>query len=62
MQQHGGKELSFNNLLDLDAARRLVDEFELPACAIVKHNNPCGVALGEDVVDGLPTARSRPTR
>ena len=50
VQQHGGKELSFNNLLDLDAARRLVDEFTLPACAIVKHNNPCGCALGEDVV------------
>ncbi|HLM26139.1 MAG TPA: bifunctional phosphoribosylaminoimidazolecarboxamide formyltransferase/IMP cyclohydrolase [Thermoleophilaceae bacterium] len=41
-----GKELSFNNLLDLDAARRLVDEFELPAAAIVKHNNPCGCAVG----------------
>jgi len=50
VQQHGGKELSFNNLLDLDAARRLVDEFTPPACAIVKHNNPCGCALGEDVV------------
>ena len=42
----GGKSLSFNNLLDLDAARSLLAEFSLPACVIVKHNNPCGVALG----------------
>src|SRR5919202_582922 len=41
-----GKELSFNNLLDLDAARRLVDEFEIPAAVIVKHNNPCACAAG----------------
>jgi phosphoribosylaminoimidazolecarboxamide formyltransferase / IMP cyclohydrolase len=41
-----GKELSFNNLLDLDAGRRLVEEFELPAVAIIKHNNPCGAAVG----------------
>ena len=41
-----GKALSFNNLLDLDSGRRLVDEFEVPACAIVKHNNPCGCAIG----------------
>src|SRR5262249_40120993 len=39
-----GKELSFNNLLDLDAAWRLVSEFEAPAAVLVKHNNPCGVA------------------
>lgn len=44
-----GKELSFNNLLDLNAARELVEEFEEPACAIVKHNNPCGCALGESI-------------
>ncbi len=43
-----GKELSFNNLLDLSSARELVEEFEGPACAIVKHNNPCGCAIGED--------------
>jgi len=42
-----GKELSFNNLLDLDAARKLTDEFELPAAAIIKHNNPCGAAVGK---------------
>jgi phosphoribosylaminoimidazolecarboxamide formyltransferase/IMP cyclohydrolase len=41
-----GKELSFNNLLDLDAARELLAEFLVPACVIIKHNNPCGVAVG----------------
>jgi phosphoribosylaminoimidazolecarboxamide formyltransferase/IMP cyclohydrolase len=46
IQLHG-KELSFNNLLDLSSARELVEEFEEPACAILKHNNPCGCALGE---------------
>jgi phosphoribosylaminoimidazolecarboxamide formyltransferase / IMP cyclohydrolase len=43
-----GKELSFNNLLDLSSARELVEEFDVPACAIVKHNNPCGCAIGKD--------------
>ncbi len=57
-----GKELSFNNLLDLDSARRLVDEFEIPAAAIIKHNNPCGVALAGSVARGLPRLPSRPTR
>jgi phosphoribosylaminoimidazolecarboxamide formyltransferase/IMP cyclohydrolase len=47
VEQLHGKELSFNNLLDLSSARELVEDFELPACAIVKHNNPCGCALGE---------------
>jgi len=45
VQQHHGKQLSFNNLLDLDAARKLIGDFREPACVIVKHNNPCGVAL-----------------
>ncbi len=45
-QLHGGP-LSFNNLLDLDSARRCLEEFALPACVIVKHNNPCGVAVAE---------------
>jgi phosphoribosylaminoimidazolecarboxamide formyltransferase / IMP cyclohydrolase len=42
-----GKELSFNNLLDLSSARELVEEFDQPACAIVKHNNPCGCAIAD---------------
>jgi phosphoribosylaminoimidazolecarboxamide formyltransferase/IMP cyclohydrolase len=41
----GGKELSFNNLNDLDAARAVLREFALPACVIVKHANPCGAAV-----------------
>jgi phosphoribosylaminoimidazolecarboxamide formyltransferase/IMP cyclohydrolase len=49
VRQLHGKELSFNNLLDLSSARELVEEFAEPACAIVKHNNPCGCALGESV-------------
>jgi phosphoribosylaminoimidazolecarboxamide formyltransferase/IMP cyclohydrolase len=51
-----GKELSFNNLLDLSAARELVFDFEGPACAIVKHNNPCGCALGEDLLSAYERA------
>jgi len=43
----GGKELSFNNLLDLAAAAELVADLEGTACAIIKHTNPCGVGLGE---------------
>jgi phosphoribosylaminoimidazolecarboxamide formyltransferase/IMP cyclohydrolase len=51
-----GRALSFNNVLDLDSARRLVDDFPGPACTIVKHNNPCGAALGEDVLDAYRKA------
>jgi phosphoribosylaminoimidazolecarboxamide formyltransferase/IMP cyclohydrolase len=43
-EQLQGKELSYNNLVDLDAAWQLIAEFEQPACAIVKHTNPCGCA------------------
>jgi phosphoribosylaminoimidazolecarboxamide formyltransferase/IMP cyclohydrolase len=46
VRQLHGKELSFNNLLDLSSVRELVEDFSEPACAIVKHNNPCGCALG----------------
>ncbi len=49
VEQLHGKELSFNNLLDLSAARELVEGFGGPACAIVKHNNPCGCALAETI-------------
>jgi len=45
VEQLHGKELSFNNLLDLSSARELVEELDGPACAIVKHNNPCGCAV-----------------
>ena len=50
-EQISGKELSFNNLLDLDAAWSLVCDFEQPACAIIKHPNPAGAALGADAAD-----------
>jgi phosphoribosylaminoimidazolecarboxamide formyltransferase/IMP cyclohydrolase len=50
VQQLHGKELSFNNLLDLSSARELVEAFDGPACAILKHNNPCGCSLGESVL------------
>jgi phosphoribosylaminoimidazolecarboxamide formyltransferase/IMP cyclohydrolase len=56
VSQLGGKELSFNNLLDLDAARALLAEFEIPACVIVKHNNPCGVALASDAIEAYQRA------
>jgi phosphoribosylaminoimidazolecarboxamide formyltransferase/IMP cyclohydrolase len=51
-----GRALSFNNVLDLDSARRLVGDFEQPACVIVKHNNPCGVAIGEDALQAYEKA------
>ena len=51
-----GKELSFNNLLDLDAGRALIEDFELPAVAIIKHSNPCGTALGAAVGEAFDRA------
>jgi phosphoribosylaminoimidazolecarboxamide formyltransferase/IMP cyclohydrolase len=51
-----GKELSFNNLLDLDAGRRVVEEFELPSVAIIKHNNPCGAAVGASLGEAFDKA------
>lgn len=53
-----GKEMSFNNYLDGDSALRLVSEFSEPACVIVKHNNPCGVALGKDPFSAFEKAYS----
>jgi len=52
-----GKQMSYNNYLDLNAAVSLVREFEEPAAVIVKHNNPCGVATGDTMVDTYITAR-----
>jgi phosphoribosylaminoimidazolecarboxamide formyltransferase/IMP cyclohydrolase len=51
-----GKDLSYNNLLDLDSARQLLTEFLVPACVIVKHNNPCGVAVGASGVEAYAKA------
>ncbi|MEX0879996.1 MAG: bifunctional phosphoribosylaminoimidazolecarboxamide formyltransferase/IMP cyclohydrolase [Thermoanaerobaculia bacterium] len=51
-----GKELSFNNLLDLDSAVTLARDFDGPAAVIVKHNNPCGVAIGETISEAFGRA------
>ncbi|MBL8015661.1 MAG: bifunctional phosphoribosylaminoimidazolecarboxamide formyltransferase/IMP cyclohydrolase, partial [Ignavibacteria bacterium] len=48
-QKLHGKELSYINILDIDAAYNLINEFSEPACAILKHTNPCGVAIGSDI-------------
>ena len=53
-----GKELSFNNLLDLDSGRRLIDEFEVPAAVILKHNNPCGCAVAGSIGEAFQRARA----
>ncbi|MEP6296976.1 MAG: bifunctional phosphoribosylaminoimidazolecarboxamide formyltransferase/IMP cyclohydrolase, partial [Ilumatobacter sp.] len=49
MTQHGGKELSYLNVFDTEAAWRLVQRFDEPAVVVVKHANPCGVAIGDDI-------------
>ncbi len=51
-----GKPLSFNNVLDLDAARRLISDLEGTAAVIVKHNNPCGAAMGTSVAEAYEKA------
>jgi phosphoribosylaminoimidazolecarboxamide formyltransferase/IMP cyclohydrolase len=51
-----GKELSYNNYNDADAAFMLVNEFNRPACAIIKHSNPCGVAIGNNICDAFNKA------
>jgi phosphoribosylaminoimidazolecarboxamide formyltransferase/IMP cyclohydrolase len=48
-RQLQGKELSYNNIADADAALECVKQFDAPACVIVKHANPCGVATGKDI-------------
>jgi phosphoribosylaminoimidazolecarboxamide formyltransferase/IMP cyclohydrolase len=52
-----GKELSYTNLLDLDAAARIALEFDEPAAVVIKHSNPCGAATGESPVDAYLRAR-----
>ncbi|HUD73078.1 MAG TPA: bifunctional phosphoribosylaminoimidazolecarboxamide formyltransferase/IMP cyclohydrolase [Dongiaceae bacterium] len=56
-RQIQGKELSYNNLLDLDAAWRLAREFDRPAAVIVKHNNPCGAAIAASLAEAFEKAR-----
>ncbi|HTK28271.1 MAG TPA: bifunctional phosphoribosylaminoimidazolecarboxamide formyltransferase/IMP cyclohydrolase [Vicinamibacterales bacterium] len=52
-----GKELSYTNLLDLDAAARIVLEFSEPAAAVIKHTNPCGAAIGGSIAEAYQRAR-----
>ena len=52
-----GKELSYTNLLDLDAAARIALEFDEPAAVVIKHTNPCGVATGTSLADAYCRAR-----
>jgi phosphoribosylaminoimidazolecarboxamide formyltransferase/IMP cyclohydrolase len=56
VEQVHGRQLSFNNLNDLSAARRLLGEFQLPACVIVKHANPCGVGVAASVEEAFAKA------
>ena len=51
-QQLAGKELSYNNLLDLDSALAIVRSLDAPACVVIKHNNPCGAAIGAELAVG----------
>jgi phosphoribosylaminoimidazolecarboxamide formyltransferase/IMP cyclohydrolase len=55
-EQLQGKELSFNNIADTDSALECVKEFDEPACVIVKHANPCGVAIGDDILSAYDRA------
>ena len=56
VRQLGGKELSFNNLNDLDAARALAREFHLPTCVVVKHANPCGCGVAATIEEAYEKA------
>jgi phosphoribosylaminoimidazolecarboxamide formyltransferase/IMP cyclohydrolase len=53
-----GKELSYNNLVDLEAALAAVKEFDVPACVIIKHNTPCGVAVGATIAEAFVRAKA----
>ena len=55
-RQLQGKELSFNNIVDLQAAWDLAGEFREPFCAIIKHTNPCGSAIGKDLIEAFQRA------
>lgn len=55
IQLHG-KELSYNNIMDMDAAWCIAKSFELPAAAVIKHSNPCGTAIGDDVLSAYTKA------
>lgn len=56
-KQLHGKELSYNNIIDLDSALEVVRVFEEPTCCVIKHNNPCGVARAETPAEAFKAAR-----
>ena len=56
LEQHSGKEISYNNLLDIDAAVNLIMEFKEPAFAIIKHNNACGLACRNNLLEAWKDA------
>jgi len=58
IQQLHGKELSYNNLIDLDSAWNIAKEFDTPAVTIIKHTNPCGSAIGDTILDAFQKAYS----
>ncbi|HUN34349.1 MAG TPA: bifunctional phosphoribosylaminoimidazolecarboxamide formyltransferase/IMP cyclohydrolase [Trebonia sp.] len=53
-----GKAMSYNNYVDADAARRAAYDFDLPCVAIIKHSNPCGIAIGTDIADAHAKAHA----
>jgi phosphoribosylaminoimidazolecarboxamide formyltransferase / IMP cyclohydrolase len=55
-EQLQGKELSYNNILDVDAAWAVVEEFADPACCIIKHNTPCGIATAATIIEAYNAA------
>ena len=57
-EQLHGKEMSYNNYVDTDAARRAADDFDAPAVAIIKHANPCGIAVGDDIAQAHARAHA----
>ncbi len=57
MEQLHGKELSFNNIIDLESAWNITGEFDFPVAVIIKHTNPCGVAIGAELIDAYKNAR-----
>lgn len=57
-KQLNGKELSYNNLMDLDAAKAIAAEFDRPAAAVIKHSNPCGCAVADSLADAFENAHA----
>ena len=51
-----GKELSFNNIIDMESAYNIVNQFEQPCCVIIKHTNPCGVGTGKNLIEAYERA------